>query len=63
MGAAIAAKTALLLVPSPAHAASYDATVTIIDNAFSPQIVRVPVGGSVEWTNDGRAPHTVTAAR
>jgi plastocyanin len=51
----------LLLGALPAHAVPYGATVRIIDNAFAPQIVRVAVGGSVEWSNDGRAAHTVTA--
>ena len=53
--------TALLLGPTPAHADSYGATVRALDNVFSPQIVRIAVGESVEWSNDGRSAHTVTA--
>jgi plastocyanin len=52
---------AFAVAPLPAQAQSYGANVAIIDDAFAPQIVRVAVGASVEWTNDGRAPHTVTA--
>ncbi len=50
-----------LLVTAPAHAGSYGATVRALDNVFAPQIVRIEVGASVEWSNDGRAAHTVTA--
>jgi plastocyanin len=35
--------------------------VGMVDNVFSPRIVRIPVGGEVEWTNDGRSLHNVTA--
>jgi plastocyanin len=59
--AAVAVLAVLALAPPAAHAAAYGASVRIIDNAFAPQIVRVAVGDTVEWTNDGRAPHTVTA--
>ncbi len=41
-------------------AASYT-TVQNLDDFFSPQIVRVEVGGEVEWRSSGRNPHTVTA--
>jgi plastocyanin len=34
--------------------------VSIIDFAFEPQTLQVPVGTTVVWTNDGSAPHTVT---
>lgn len=33
--------------------------IEVLDNVFSPRIVRIPVGGSVEWTNDGRSVHNV----
>jgi plastocyanin len=62
---------ALLLVPFLAitpHGSIASATagaeireVEMVDNAFSPRIVRVPVGGRVEWSNDGQSPHTVVA--
>lgn len=35
------------------------ANVTIVDDAFTPSSVRVPVGGSVTWTNRGGG-HSVT---
>ncbi len=54
----------LLLVPSTqARATSGDEAheIEMLDNVFAPRIVRVPVGGSVEWTNEGRTRHNVTA--
>ncbi|MEP6759391.1 MAG: plastocyanin/azurin family copper-binding protein [Actinomycetota bacterium] len=39
----------------------YGATVKVLDNVFAQQIVRIQPGQTVEWTNEGRAPHTVTA--
>jgi plastocyanin len=35
-------------------------TVAIVDFAFEPQTLQVPVGTTVVWTNEGEAPHTVT---
>ncbi len=37
------------------------AAVNIVDFAFDPAAVEVPVGATVTWTNGGGAPHTVTA--
>jgi len=37
------------------------AAVSIVDFAFQPGSVEVPVGGSVTWTNNGSATHTVTS--
>lgn len=34
--------------------------VSIIDFAFEPQTLQIPVGTTVIWTNNGEAPHTVT---
>ena len=54
----------LLLVLGPALAAGadgYDAEVSAIDNAFDASIVRIQPGQSIEWSMDGRSPHTVTA--
>jgi plastocyanin len=53
----------LVLFPEPARSASDEADrrVEMLDNVFAPRIVRVPVGGLVEWTNEGRALHNVTA--
>jgi plastocyanin len=46
---------------SPAAADSAGATVSMFDRAFDPTTVEVPVGGSVDWTNDDTEGHTVTA--
>jgi plastocyanin len=35
--------------------------VSIVDFAFEPASLEVPVGTTVTWTNAGAAPHTVTA--
>lgn len=35
-------------------------TVDIIDNDFSPDRVEIAAGDTVEWTNTGALPHTVT---
>jgi plastocyanin len=54
----------LLLTVGPALAAkadAYDAEVSAIDNAFNASIVRIEPGQSIEWSMDGRSPHTVTA--
>jgi LPXTG-motif cell wall-anchored protein len=37
------------------------ASVSMGDNFYSPTTVTIPVGDSVTWTNNGQAPHTVTA--
>ncbi len=54
----------LLLTLGPALAAradDYDAEISAIDNAFDAGIVRIQPGQSIEWSNDGHSPHTVTA--
>ena len=44
------------------HAAAQDAAaVSIVNFAFEPATLEVPVGTTVTWTNNGGAPHTVTA--
>jgi plastocyanin len=35
--------------------------VSIVDFAFNPKTITVPVGTTVQWTNNGNAPHTVTS--
>ena len=53
-----------LLTLGPALAAradDYDAEISAIDNAFDAGIVRIQPGQSIEWSNDGNSPHTVTA--
>jgi plastocyanin len=53
---------ALLLLPARAEAEPEGARrVEMLDNVFTPRIVRIPVGGEVEWANEGRATHDVTA--
>ena len=44
-----------------ARADDHDAEISIIDNAFGAGIVRIQPGQSIEWSNDGNSPHTVTA--
>ena len=52
----------VLAVPGWARAEEPGSTdVRAIDNVFSPRVVRVPIGGKVEWTNDGRTVHNVVA--
>jgi plastocyanin len=47
--------------PAPDTALAQAAGVTIVDFAFSPSYVAVPVGSTVSWYNAGAAPHTATA--
>ena len=37
------------------------ASVSIVNFGFNPVILRITVGTTVTWTNDGVDPHTVTA--
>jgi plastocyanin len=53
-----AACAVLILVPS---AGADDASVVIRSSSFQPHDVRVPVGGTVAWTNEDPTAHTVTA--
>jgi plastocyanin len=54
---------ALALPVSPAWASSTGSNrdVEMLDNVFAPRIVRIPVGWTAEWTNEGRSTHDVTA--
>jgi plastocyanin len=36
-------------------------TVSVIDNAFEPQVLRIKPGQTVTWVNNGQTAHTVTA--
>ncbi len=59
-----AAAFLLLLTVGPglaARADSYGAEVSAVDNAFDASIVRIQPGESIDWTMNGRSPHTVTA--
>jgi plastocyanin len=46
--------------PTTAHqGAAFD--ISVVDFAFEPGTLSVPVGATVSWTNTGSRPHTVTA--
>ena len=47
--------------PAPGTATASTGSVTIVDFAFDPAQLAVPAGATVTWTNQGVAPHTVTA--
>src|SRR5204863_9242289 len=47
-------------MPAAASPAASAVTVDIQGFAYHPATIVVPVGGSVTWTNDDQAPHTVT---
>jgi LPXTG-motif cell wall-anchored protein len=52
----------LVLALGPASmAGAATKTVSIGDNFYSPASVTISVGDTVTWTNNGAAPHTVTA--
>ena len=60
--AAVAFLVLLTLGPTfAAYADDYGAEISAIDNAFVAGIVRIQPGQSIEWSNDGNSPHTVTA--
>jgi plastocyanin len=44
-----------------AEAAADSVTVEIAGFAYSPDVVTIPVGGSITWVNADSAPHTATA--
>jgi plastocyanin len=52
---------ALVGVTPAARGADDYVDVAALDDYFEAQVIRVPVGTEVEWTNQGRNPHTVTA--
>ena len=52
---------ALPVAPARASSTGSNRDVEMLDNVFAPRIVRIPVGGTVEWANEGRSPHDVTA--
>lgn len=47
--------------PTEALPAAETAEIAIVDFAFAPENITVPVGSTVSWTHTGRAPHTATA--
>ena len=52
---------ALPIAPAWGSSGEGNREVEMIDNVFVPRIVRIPVAGTVRWTNDGRALHNVTS--
>ncbi len=56
----LGAAAAVLLSGNTGSESDYR-VVKNLDDFFNPEIVRVPVGGEVEWQNSGRSNHTVTA--
>ena len=54
---------ALALPVAPAWGAPSGSNrdVEMRDNVFAPRIVRIAVGATIRWTNEGRSPHNVTA--
>jgi plastocyanin len=59
---AFAGSVLILAFASPtAIAQGSGAEVSAIDNLFSPPVVRIAPGETVEWSMDGRTPHTVRA--
>jgi plastocyanin len=62
MGLLVAPLVALALGLGPGNtAAQGGAAVSIVDFAFQPASIEVPVGSTVTWTNTGAVPHTVTS--
>jgi plastocyanin len=51
----------MAVAPPAVMAADGYEQVTALDDFFSTEVKRVPVGTQVEWRNLGRNPHTVTA--
>jgi plastocyanin len=61
VGAALVARPLGIIGTQPSAAAQGSASVGIVDFAFDPSSVAVDAGATVTWTNQGAAPHTVTA--
>jgi len=59
--AAFALVATVAAAPAEAAPAGTTESVSAKDDFFDADVVRVPVGTTVEWTNDGRSPHNVTA--
>lgn len=45
---------------SPGNTPVLAASVSILNFAFSPNVVHLKIGGTVTWTNKDATPHTVT---
>ena len=50
---------AVWLLAAPVYANNGDQEVVIVNYAFSPVSVTIPVGGKVTWVNHDQVPHTV----
>lgn len=59
IGLVLAALPAIGATPASAHQSAI--TVDVVDFAFEPGTLTVPVGTTVTWTNRGERPHTITA--
>lgn len=60
VGATLAIGSALLVTGCAGTDAPGTALVRIVDNAYEPATLTVPVGTEVRWRNDGTLSHTVT---
>jgi plastocyanin len=49
------------ILVAPTARAQSQTEVSAEDDFFEQEVVRIPVGGVVQWTNDGRNPHNVIA--
>jgi plastocyanin len=64
LGRALGAAVLALLAFVPAGARAQQPSpigIDMEDNFFCAAPIQVPVGATVEWTNEGRSPHTATA--
>jgi len=63
LGVGMGIALSVAVAPGGAETARAQAptAVSIVDFAFQPATVTVPVGGTVTWTNRGNAPHTSTS--
>jgi plastocyanin len=55
------ALVASVAVPGVVLAQEGSTHVEALDDFFGPDVIRIPVGGTLVWGNGGRNPHTVTA--
>lgn len=63
-GLAVAGLAAVLVGVLSGGSGGTESTYRVVrnlDDFFAPAVIRVEVGTEVEWENDGRNPHTVTA--
>jgi plastocyanin len=58
---AVATETQAAAATETEAAAAQSVTVDIADFAFSPQVLEIPVGTTVTWTNSDTSQHTATA--